>query len=81
MNFYILFFRTEGVTWEGQRQGTVLLMNLLMIIIRSSYMMLHVKDYPRNPWQIGLVRLVVAVIILCSYIRIYIKKYYLEKMM
>ena len=66
--------------WEGQRQGTVLLMNLLMIIIRTWYMMLHAKDYPRNPWQIGLVRLVIAVIILCSYSRLYIKKYYLEKM-
>ena len=73
-------FRTDGIRWEGQRQGTVLLINLLIIIIRTTYMMLHHEAYPSNLWQIGLVRLVTTLIILCGFIRIYIKKYYLEKM-
>ena len=57
--------------WEGQHQGTVLLINLLIIVFRTTYMMVHQENYPRNPWQIGLVRLVTAFIILCGYIRIY----------
>ena len=66
--------------WEGQPRETVLLINIVIIVLRTIYIMFHPQHYPKNLWQIGLVRLVTTIIIFCGFVRIYVRKYYLEKM-
>ena len=73
-------FRTEGIEWKGQRQETMLLMNTAIPTFRTFYRLFNPEKYPRDRWQIAVVRIAFYAFTFCGHLNVYVKKYYVEKM-